>query len=44
MTVLSAGIVTTAREPDAARVLFKFLTSPAAAAVIKATGMEPGGS
>jgi hypothetical protein len=23
-------------------VLFKFLTSPAAAAVIKATGMEPG--
>jgi len=24
--------------------LFKFLTSPAAAAIIKATGMEPGGS
>jgi ABC-type molybdate transport system substrate-binding protein len=38
------AIVTTASEPDAARVLFKFLTSPAAAAVIKAAGMEPGGS
>jgi molybdate transport system substrate-binding protein len=44
MTVISAGIVTPASEPDAARVLFKFLTSPAAAAVIKAAGMEPGGS
>ena len=44
MNVISAGIVTTASEPDAARVLLKFLTSPAAAAVIKATGMEPGGS
>jgi molybdate transport system substrate-binding protein len=42
MTVISAGIVTPASEPDAARVLFKFLTSPAAAAVIKASGMEPG--
>ena len=42
MTVISAGIVTTTSEPEAARALFKFLTSPAAAAVIKATGMEPG--
>jgi molybdate transport system substrate-binding protein len=42
--VISAGIVTTASEPDAARALFKFLTSPEAAAVIKASGMEPGGS
>ena len=41
---ISAGIVTTASEPDAAMVLFKFLASPGAAAVIKATGMEPGGS
>jgi molybdate transport system substrate-binding protein len=40
--VIRAGIVTTAREPDAAKVLFRFLTSPAAAGVIKATGMEPG--
>jgi len=44
MTVLSAGIVVNAREADAARALFKFLTSPAAASVIKAAGMEPGGS
>jgi molybdate transport system substrate-binding protein len=44
MNVIEAGIVTTANEPDAARVLFKFLTSPAAAAVIKAAGMEPGAS
>ncbi len=44
MTAISAGIVTTASEPDAARVLFKFLTSPSAAPVIKAAGMEPGGS
>jgi molybdate transport system substrate-binding protein len=43
-SVISAGILTTASEPDAARVLLKFLTSPAAAAVIKASGMEPGGS
>ena len=44
MNVIRAGIVTTAREPDAARALFKFLTSPAATAVIRAAGMEPGGS
>jgi len=44
MNVILAGIVTTAREPDAARALFRFLASPAAAAVIKAAGMEPGGS
>jgi molybdate transport system substrate-binding protein len=44
MTVLSAGIVMNARAPDAARALFEFLTSPAAAAIIKAAGMEPGGS
>jgi molybdate transport system substrate-binding protein len=37
MTVISAGIVTAASEPDAARVLLEFLTSPAAEAVIKAT-------
>jgi molybdate transport system substrate-binding protein len=44
MNVISTGIVTTASEPDAARALLKFLTSPAAAAVIKASGMEPGAS
>jgi molybdate transport system substrate-binding protein len=42
MNVIFAGIVTTATEPDAARALFKFLTSPAAASVIKKAGMEPG--
>jgi molybdate transport system substrate-binding protein len=41
MTEIWAGIVTTASEPDAARVLLKFLTSPAAIPVIKATDMEP---
>jgi molybdate transport system substrate-binding protein len=44
MTVLSAGIVTNAKETDAARALFKFLTSPVAAEVIKKAGMEPGSS
>jgi molybdate transport system substrate-binding protein len=44
MTVILAGIVKTAREPDAARALLRFLTSPAAAAAIKAAGMEPGDS
>ena len=44
MNVIEAGIVTTASEPDAARVLLKFMTSPAAAAVIKASGMEREGS
>jgi molybdate transport system substrate-binding protein len=44
INVVSAGIVTSAREPDAATTLFKFLTSPVAAGVIKKAGMEPGGS
>jgi molybdate transport system substrate-binding protein len=44
MTVILAGILTTAPELDAARALLKFLTSPAAAAAIKAAGMGPGGS
>ena len=44
MNVISAGIVTTASEPVATKALLRFLTSPAAAAVIKAAGMEPGGS
>jgi molybdate transport system substrate-binding protein len=42
MTAILAGILTTAPEPDAARALLRFLTSPAAAAAIKAAGMEPG--
>jgi molybdate transport system substrate-binding protein len=43
MTEILAGILTTAPEPDPPRTLLKFLTSPAAAAAIKAAGMEPGG-
>jgi len=38
---VSAGVATAAREPDAAKALIKFLKTPAAAAVIKAKGMEP---
>lgn len=37
----AAGIGTGAKEPEAAQALIKFLTSPAAVAVIKAKGMEP---
>jgi len=43
MSVIEAGILKTAREADAAKALFKYLTSPEAAAAIKAAGMEPGG-
>ena len=38
----AAGITANAKEPEAARVLIQFLSSPAAAAVIKKKGMEPG--
>jgi molybdate transport system substrate-binding protein len=43
MTAVAAGLVVNAPQPDAAKTLFQFLTTPAAAAVIKAAGMEPGG-
>jgi molybdate transport system substrate-binding protein len=36
-----AGVATAAKQPDAAKALIKFLTTPAAAAVIMAKGMEP---
>jgi molybdate transport system substrate-binding protein len=39
--VSTAGIATTTAQPEAARALIKFLTSPAAIPVIKAKGMEP---
>jgi molybdate transport system substrate-binding protein len=42
-TVFAAGIGVGAKEQTAAKEFIKFLASPAAAAVIKATGMEPGG-
>ena len=37
-TVMAAGIVTTSKAPDAARALIGFISSPAAAAVLKASG------
>jgi len=41
VTVFSAGIATGAKEPDAARALIKFFTSPAAAPAITKSGLEP---
>jgi molybdate transport system substrate-binding protein len=38
----AAGLSTSAKEPEAAQALSRFLTSPSAIAVIKAKGMEPG--
>jgi molybdate transport system substrate-binding protein len=40
--VFTAAVGAAAREPDAARALIRFLTSPAAEPVIKAKGLEPG--
>ena len=40
MTVFSAGVSTAAKDAEEARALLKFLTSPAATAVMKAKGME----
>jgi molybdate transport system substrate-binding protein len=41
ITVFAAAIPTNAKNPEAGKALAKFLTTPAAAAVIKAKGMEP---
>ncbi len=41
-TVFSIGLHSGAQQPDAARALVQFLTSPAAAPVIRKKGMEPG--
>jgi len=38
----TAGIGSAAKEPEAARALIKFLTSPEVAPIMKAKGMEPG--
>jgi molybdate transport system substrate-binding protein len=40
-TVFSVGLSTTAKNPDAAKALIQFLTTPAAAKVMIANGMEP---
>jgi molybdate transport system substrate-binding protein len=42
ITVLSAGLHTGAKEPEAAKALIKALTGPEAVPVIKQHGMEPG--
>jgi molybdate transport system substrate-binding protein len=41
VTLFSAGIVTGAKEPEAARALIRFFTSAAAAPIIAKTGLEP---
>ena len=41
-TVFPAAVGASAKEPEAAKSLLDFLRTPAAAAVIKAKGMEPG--
>jgi molybdate transport system substrate-binding protein len=41
-TVFPAAIATGTKEPDAAKALIKFLTAPAAIAVLKAKGLSPG--
>lgn len=41
--VNTAGVSSTAKQPDAAKALIKHLTTPEAAAVIKAKGVEPPG-
>jgi len=41
MTLFSAGVATSAKEPEAARAFIRFLASPAAAPVVTKTGMEP---
>jgi molybdate transport system substrate-binding protein len=41
VTYFSAGIPTTAKNPDAAKALVKWLASPATSEVIRKTGLEP---
>ena len=41
--VNTAGVSATAKQPDAAKALIKHLTTPEAAAVIRAKGMDPPG-
>ena len=38
----AAGVSANAKQTEAAKALIKFLTAPAAVAVIKTNGMEPG--
>jgi molybdate transport system substrate-binding protein len=41
-TSFSAGVSTSSKQADAAKAFIKFLAGPAALAVVKAKGMEPG--
>jgi molybdate transport system substrate-binding protein len=41
ITVFSAGVAVEPKEPEAARALIRFLASPAAAPVIRKTGLDP---
>src|SRR3984885_7563458 len=40
-TLMAAGIVATSKAPDAAKALISFISSPSAAAVLKASGFQP---
>lgn len=40
--VQTAGVGSTDREPEAAKALIRFLTTPAAGVAFKAKGLEPG--
>jgi molybdate transport system substrate-binding protein len=40
-TVYAAGIPASSKQPDAAKALIGFLTSPATQAILKAKGFEP---
>lgn len=41
VTTIAAGVATHSQHPDAARAFIRFLASPAAAAIVKQTGMNP---
>lgn len=41
ITVFSGGIASSSKEPEAAKALIAFLTSPAAAPTLKRTGLDP---
>ncbi|MGO8909942.1 MAG: molybdate ABC transporter substrate-binding protein [Bradyrhizobium sp.] len=41
ITVMAAGIITTSQAPHAAKAFISFISSPAAAAVLKASGFQP---
>ncbi len=42
MTIFSSGIAAKGLQPDAAKALVKFLTTPEATKAFKKRGMEPG--